>query len=856
MTSRRMDAILPAFLPAAAVIGRLKYAQKFAVVGLVLLIPLAFVTQAYVGLQRGQIAFSAKERSGVALIAPLISLMSRVVEARHLSVTPQADGDLDLTADIDRVDQSGHRLGGALRTSDDWRLARERIQVAERFRGPADARYRAFNAATEALIALITLAGDESNLTLDPDLDTYYLMDVLQFRLPVLLDTAGRGADRALLAASAPAGDDADVFIELGLAHGVLASTQAVMSRGMLTFSNKTADRAVRDTAMTQFRRVDAATAALGRDLTATIKHHRTGRAAAPVTAADRVRVEATELGAVTARSLDRLLSARIDRFATNARHVQLGTGLAAALAVYLFAGFYLSVSTPIRRIVATLRAVAAGDLSQRVAVSTHDELSFVARALNDTLAKTEFATARLAEQATHDTLTGLPNRALVLIRLQQALDGGALSGREMGVLFIDLDRFKAINDSQGHEAGDRVLCVVAARLAALAPPGVTVGRLAGDEFVVVIPAITSQAGTVELGERIIAALSTPIIVATAAGDREANVGASIGIAFAGGTGGSAPDSVLQDADVAMYRAKQRGYGRVEVFGDALRVAVEHQLAVQNELRHAIGTDQLRVHYQPIVDTSARRVLGFEALARWQHPVRGLLDAPEFIDVAEESGLVIPLGADVLEQACRQMAAWRATRAGFGDLHVTVNVSRSQFGHPSFVPMVAHVLESTGLEPGALSLEITETTLMADPESAGETLAAIRAMGVHLVIDDFGTGYSSLAYLRRFPVEALKIDQSFVAGLGHDQENEVIISMIVSLAQTLGLYLVAEGVETADQLGRLRELGVRTVQGYYFGPCTDADGTTTDLARYGQPAAPGGPAPSSVPTAGHPRDVR
>jgi EAL domain-containing protein (putative c-di-GMP-specific phosphodiesterase class I) len=238
---------------------------------------------------------------------------------------------------------------------------------------------------------------------------------------------------------------------------------------------------------------------------------------------------------------------------------------------------------------------------------------------------------------------------------------------------------------------------------------------------------------------------------------------------------------------------------------------------IQDDLRHGIENGQLRVVYEPVVDGHTGAVLSFEALARWQHPVRGLLSPSEFIDVAEESGLIVPLGAAVLREACAQAARWRAERPGCADLHIAVNVSGTQFAHASFVPTVASVLAETGLEPSALWLEITETIIMSDAESAGETLRAIRALGVRLAIDDFGTGYSSLAYLRRFPVEALKIDKSFIAGLGRDREDEAIVEMILSLARTLDLHVVAEGVETAEQLRRLDQLGCALVQGFHLG---------------------------------------
>src|SRR5439155_22468632 len=371
--------------------------------------------------------------------------------------------------------------------------------------------------------------------------------------------------------------------------------------------------------------------------------------------------------------------------------------------------------------------------------------------------------------------------------------------------------------------AGDAALCAIADRLTGLVRAADTVARLAGDEFVVICEDIADAQEVTTVAERIVDALSRPIVLAGAAG-REVTVGASVGIAIADGLVPHTPDDLLRDADAAMYRAKQRGRGRVEIFDDALRIAVERRISTEDDLRRAVDGGQMRVHYQPIVDAATGALLGFEALARWQHPTRGLLGAVDFITVAEESGLIVGLGAHVLAEACRQTAAWRANRPGCERLHIAINVSGPQFSHPSFVPTVAAVLAETGLAPDALWLEITETSIMADAEAVGETLDAIRALGAHLAIDDFGTGYSSLAYLRRFPVSVLKIDRSFVDGLGRDREDEAIVSMIIDLARSLDLHVVAEGVENETQLALLRRLGCEIVQGYYFGrPAAAAD---------------------------------
>ncbi|HKT01626.1 MAG TPA: GGDEF domain-containing protein [Rugosimonospora sp.] len=806
--------ILTLFRPAAALVGRLRYAQKFLVAGLALAIPLGVLASAYVDGQRGQVAFSARERQGVAYLAPLDALTGAVVAARHLAVTQPTAAPLDLTPHLARVDAVDARYGAALDAQADWQDARQLILAAQQFGGTAGDSFRMYNSATAALLAMTVHIGDESNLTLDPELDSYYLMDTLQFRLPVLLDTAGRAVDRAALArlAQDPVGDPAaGASAELGLDNGVLSSTRAVLAHAATTVVANTQDLLVRTRARADFLRLDAAVRALCDVLGAAGPG---GSAAVPPDAADRTRAAAGAFATDAAAGLDSLLRARIDRLSARALRVEAVAAFGAALALYVFAGFYLSVVPPIRRLVATLHAVAAGDLRRRVEVGTRDELSFVARTLNDTVAQTGLARDRLAAQATRDTLTGLPNRAMALDQLHTALARRERDGGVMAVLFIDLDRFKIINDSLGHEAGDEVLRTIAARLTQGARATDTVARLSGDEFVMISEGLTRPADAVRLGERIVTELSRPVRVLRG---REVGVGASVGIAYTHRGTTTTAEQLLRDADLAMYRAKQRGRGLVEIFDDRLRVAAEHRVEVEDELRHGLDAGQLRVHYQPIVAAADGTVTGFEALARWQHPEHGLLGPDRFIEVAEESGLIVPLGAAVLEEACRQVAYWRAHRPGGHRLSMSVNVSARQFSLPSFVPTVAQVLADTGLEPDALWLEITETSLMADEAVARTTLAAVRALGVHLAIDDFGTGYSPLTYLRRFPVEALKIDRSFVSGIGRDREDEAIVTMVLALARSLDLRTVAEGVETAGQREWLCRLGCTALQGYHLG---------------------------------------
>lgn len=431
--------------------------------------------------------------------------------------------------------------------------------------------------------------------------------------------------------------------------------------------------------------------------------------------------------------------------------------------------------------------------------------------ALNDASAVEGLRRAfqQAVHQATHDPLTGLPNRTLVLDRLEQALARLGRSGAPVSVLFVDLDRFKVVNDSLGHIAGDEALVHLAERLRAAVRQPDTVGRLAGDEFVVVCED-TDAREALAVADRVARARAEPLPLEAG----ETVVTASIGIAH--GEPGTGAEEMLRDSDVAMYRAKERGRSRIEIFDAAMRHRMLDRLEMERALRAAMHNGELCLHYQPIVCLDDGRVVAAEALLRWYHPARGMVGPAEFIPVAEESGLILPLGRWVLGQACTQLAVWRA--AGRPGLRVTVNLSARQFGDPDLVGVVAGALRASGLPGEALWLEITESVLMEEAEATAETLRALKALGVHLSVDDFGTGYSSLSYLKRFPVDALKIDRSFVDGLASDPEDEAIVTAVISLAQALNLEVVAEGVEEPAQLRKLHRLGCDAVQGYLFGP--------------------------------------
>ena len=435
-----------------------------------------------------------------------------------------------------------------------------------------------------------------------------------------------------------------------------------------------------------------------------------------------------------------------------------------------------------------------------------------------------------LAHHALHDHLTGLPNRALLLDRLTQALVRTARGGAFVAVLYLDLDRFKLVVDELGHEAGDRVLRAVAARLRHVVRPSDTVARFAGDEFVVVCDDVQGPAEATRISNRILEVLSLPVD-----DHEELVVAASIGVALARGDEIPA-EALVRNADTAMHRAKELGRGRIELFDEAMRSRLVNRLRQERLLTRAVADGQLSLHYQPVVRLPEVEISGVEALVRWNHPDRGLVLPGDFVPLAEESGLIVEVGSWVLAEGCRQAARWAGSGGPIRGLEVAVNLSAKQLAEPYFVKEVASLLHEHGIggrRSFSLWLEITETLLLEDPIVTASLLTELRGLGVRLAIDDFGTGYSSLAYLRRFPVDCLKIDRSFVSGLDDDGDSRPIAAAIVDMAHALGLRVVAEGVETSTQLEALIDLGCDAAQGFLFAPALPARQLEALLAENG-----------------------
>jgi len=436
-----------------------------------------------------------------------------------------------------------------------------------------------------------------------------------------------------------------------------------------------------------------------------------------------------------------------------------------------------------------------------------------------------------LTYNAFHDLLTGLPNRALFMDRLEHQLKTRGGDAPNTSVLFIDLDNFKVINDSLGHAVGDELLLLAAKRLASTVRPGDTVARLGGDEFTILLVGVGTAAEAVKAAQRLLSSLEDPFLLE----NREVIVPASIGIAVCN-RGGVNAFQLLRDADTAMYAAKAQGKNGFAVFDRRMNAAAMERLELETQLRQAIDGKQLILHYQPIIDMGTGRLGEVEVLLRWQHPTRGLLGPGKFILIAEETNLVVPIGEWVLREACTQLSRWDRLYRDHRDLGINVNVSGRQLRHPSFVTMLAQILKEHGIEPHRVKLDISETAMLRDFESARAMIEALRSTGVKIAIDDFGTSHSTISFLSRLPVDTLKIDGTFIAPLGLDTRSRGVVSAMISMARTLGLQVTSEGIETKEQLDVLRKLGCDSGQGNHFAHPAPAEAIDKMLAGPNQPS--------------------
>jgi diguanylate cyclase (GGDEF)-like protein len=484
------------------------------------------------------------------------------------------------------------------------------------------------------------------------------------------------------------------------------------------------------------------------------------------------------------------------------------------------------AITHPLRVVGRAMRLVARGELDQRVHPSGLEEIDALTSSFNGMtekleerdaalqleMAERDRAERRIAYLAYHDPLTGLPNRALMADRLHVALAESRRSGEPLAVLYLDIDRFKHVNDTVGHALGDVLLKNVSDSILAVTREGDSLARVGGDEYILLLPRVSGATEAVEVARRVLAALRKPWELE----NRTYHITASIGIALHPEHGADG-EALIRNADTAMYRAKEDGRDGVAVFDEHMDAGVKKRVALEQDLRVALARSQFALHYQPQIDAETRQVIGVEALLRWHHPRQGTISAQDFIDVAEDTGMIWDIGRWVLHKACADVRAWNQRGIGPG-LTVSVNISARQFHDTGLVDDVREALARAGLPARRLDLEITESTAMRDVEHSVRTLNQLKDMGVSVSIDDFGTGYSSLSYLKRFPIDTVKIDRSFVADVAHDGDDAAIVGAIVAVAGSLNMRTVAEGVETEEQLTYLRGLQCRVFQGFLFSP--------------------------------------
>ena len=457
-----------------------------------------------------------------------------------------------------------------------------------------------------------------------------------------------------------------------------------------------------------------------------------------------------------------------------------------------------------------------------------HGELDFVqalANVLGDAFER-QLTEDDIRHRALHDPLTGLPNRVLFMDRLEHAIERLRRQRSPTAVLLVDLDRFKLVNDSLGHQVGDELLAAAAPRIKQAVRSSDSVARFGGDEFGILLEEIAGEHDAIEMAQRIASVFTRPFVL----DGNEHFVTTSIGIALA--EGGERAEDLVRDADAAMHRAKERGRARYELFDEAIRGRAISRLRVENDLRRALERDELTLDYQPLVSLRDQSIVGVEALMRWEHPTRGVIPPADFILIAEESGLIEPIGRWVLDHACRQAAYWYRARPDAAPIGMAVNLSAVQLENRGLAETVSAALRGSGLDPVCLSLELTESAMVGDADQLEGVLQALKALGVRLVLDDFGTGYSSLAYLTRLPLDALKVDRSFIDGLGVQPRDTAITEAIVAMAHALSLEVVGEGAETQLQISELSRMDCDLVQGYHFSPPVPAV-TITRMLEHG-----------------------
>ncbi len=766
---------------------------KMALIGAIFLAPVALlVALLYLQIQR-DVEFYRSERIGVTYTKALRPLLGDL-EALRISESTSALS----PSQSRRVEADFHSARHMdATTGSDLLLSATLADLERKFQAT-----RRADTTLDDLITLLGLVSDNSKITLDPILDGYYVGDTMVNKLPSLIDGMAKIdaiAVRSPTNLSLPAN-----LLELTLLSGQLDTATAAIDHN-LTIALRAAPYLA--PAFTTPRAQErSSTSAVIKLLAAALRSPQQPGPSFSNISHDRIATFRTAVALYDA-SIDGMADVLDRRLAALRLHE-----------VTVFSIVFLAVVTAAILMIATTRSM-SHNIAQKIALE------------HEIVGRKEMQ-ERLAYAAFHDELTGLANRALLMDRLNHFVAQRHPPDRIWAMLFIDLDRFKVINDNLGHRAGDLVLIEASRRLERCVRAGDTLARLGGDEFVVVLDDLADVHVATLLAQRILHSFETPFIVA----GHEIFSSASIGIATSRVSADS-PEDVLRNADIAMYRAKQLGKQRYEIFSEDLLTTSVLRLELETDLARALERGELCLFYQPLVSMHENRLSGFEALVRWRHPRRGLVAPDDFVPLAEENGMIVPIGEWVFHEACRQFQEWRQAFAGASALRININVSAKQLLSPNFVDMVKHALAASHLSADCVNVEITETVLMENAEQGRIILLQLRELGVHIHLDDFGTGYSSLAYLRELPIDSIKIDRSFVSAATDTATSGLasveIVQTIIALAQSLALTTTAEGTETLVQVDALRGLGCTNAQGYYFSRPVDGTAAASIIKQAG-----------------------
>lgn len=817
--------------PAVTLMNRLKYLQKFFLIGMLFMLPVGLSMYLIVAEIDKEIDFAKKERVGIEYNNGIRKLLEHLQQHRGMA-NANLNGDASfkekllikqaqIEDDIRDIDQIDQKFGITLKTTEKWHSVKDKwgnlegeifdLQPQESFilhNTLIKENFELHSKIITDILSLFVHVGDTSSLKLDPGHDSYFLMDTMVNKLPLIIEKTGqsRGLGTGIAAKKTLTPEEK---VQLIILSGMIQSAMNDVKSHMDLFEHPRLKILLQPYIQDNLNSTKLFLEVLNNEIieAKSIQIHSANFYEIATTAID----SGFKLYDVESPNLNNLL---IERIYTLSKRKLVVMGLACIvflLISYLFGAFYVSV---IRTVTALKRAsvrFSGGDLSVRVDLRTKDELQHVGNAFNkmvDAFANMMEERRRYEErieyQAFYDALTGLPNRILFNDRLKLALSEALRCRKIVAVMFLDLDRFKVINDTLGHDIGDLLLKAVTSELTGCLRQRDTVSRMGGDEFLFILPDIGGIDHARVVAKKILDHLNKPIL----AGSHELFISASIGISLFPFDGEDI-EHLVKNADTAMYVAKNNGRNSYQFYDPDMNAKAEKSLQMENSLRRALERGEFLLHYQPRFDLSSGRITGMEALIRWQHPELGLVPPADFIPLAEELGLIVPIGEWVLRTACHQNKDWQEE-----GIRISVNISASQFQRDGFIDTVKRVLEETAMEPKWLELELTESVIMNNATMAVVKLKQLKELGIQISIDDFGTGFSSLSYLKHFPIDSLKIDRSFIKDVPTAPKDTAITKTIIALGRRLHINVVAEGVETEEQFEFLSSRRCNEVQGY------------------------------------------